>query len=701
MRRCAIPRLSRTRTDPGAAVVPAGRDRCPASATLPVHHRAAGVHRPASSPRTAILLLQALALGFVLMCARGDGLAEGIAPWLTRRSNGGARDATEPDAATRLRDVIQRILEATDPAQAWRGGGPLAQAADGWRDARRLLVSPCAPGRYAPAIAALETWSPTPRAWTSAACSPAWAAPSNGTAPSPRPTPPPASRPKTPACTPRAYAARSGRSDRGRRRVARQTHALALAAPADAHWWMLAHARHGDAAEAAGIAAALDATNLPNARVATVVRALLDDDRIAAAIRLGDAALEAGHDSPPCAPRWPGAPARATETTARSMRWRISRRACGRSVGRAAVDAAWRNAAARRTLGRRAAAGTGHRPGAGTGTDPRPCMRARCATQRYDEAADQLLHLVTKSPDKPLWQRSAIGALSQAGRPREAEALFERYRATRPAPAADLPGSPGPMDERLDSAPIPQARLDWPGRCAGRTGRPRTGSAARWGHLVDHLLFDWLECREDSVEEAMQLLGELDTGERFFAPLLAAGRGVVVATAHVGPMYAGLMALELLGIPSRWLATRRIARSSYAAALISTADQTEAQVAKACMRALASGHVLCLAVDGAPIPPRRASFAGQEVTYSGFAAHLAHRQGVPSCSMRLAGERQGGHAGAAARRDARRDADAYALRWRQAYFEHLRAHVAGPPENLRLSGGIWRHVQAADRSAPR
>ena len=110
--------------------------------------------------------------------------------------------------------------------------------------------------------------------------------------------------------------------------VARQTHALALAAPADAHWWMLAYARHGDAAEAAGIAAALDATNLPNARVATVaVRALLDDDRIAAAIRLGDAALEAGHDSPPCAPRWAWRTCAAPpKTTARSMRWRISRR---------------------------------------------------------------------------------------------------------------------------------------------------------------------------------------------------------------------------------------------------------------------------------------------------------------------------------------------------------------------------------------
>jgi len=45
------------------------------------------------------------------------------------------------------------------------------------------------------------------------------------------------------------------------------------------------------------------------------------------------------------------------------------------------------------------------------------------------------------------------------------------------------------------------------------------------------------------------------------------------------------------------------------------------------------------------------------------------------------------------------DADAYAQRWQKAYFERLREHVAGPPENLRLSGGIWRHVTAADPSA--
>ena len=57
--------------------------------------------------------------------------------------------------------------------------------------------------------------------------------------------------------------------------------------------------------------------------------------------------------------------------------------------------------------------------------------RALRYTLQYEEAADQMLQLVEKSPDKRLWQRAAIGALSQAGRKQEAEALFERYVAQR------------------------------------------------------------------------------------------------------------------------------------------------------------------------------------------------------------------------------------------------------------------------------
>jgi lauroyl/myristoyl acyltransferase len=120
------------------------------------------------------------------------------------------------------------------------------------------------------------------------------------------------------------------------------------------------------------------------------------------------------------------------------------------------------------------------------------------------------------------------------------------------------------------------------------------------------------------------------------------------------------------------------------------------------MRALSSGYVLCLAIDGAANPAApRTRFEGQEVTYSSFASHLAHRMGVPS--VFYAPRWEDGHVAYTLEMlpaaQPGEDADAYSQRWQQAYFERLREHLAGPPENLRLSGGIWRHVTAADRSA--
>lgn len=626
-------------------------------------------------------------------------------------------DTAARDATARLRDVIKEIQSASDPLHAMAMLEPaLQQVSDGWREVRRLLVSPFVrEGRSMPAIAALEILVAAYPSrveerrslasllgrtgqWERAIAEADAAA---------------ALEPDTAAL----HAARIQlRVQAGQvaeaAKVARSTIGMAEREPGDAYFWMLAFARNGDVTEAANIAAALDSEKLPNERVATMaVRALLEDDRTETAIRLGNAALSAGHD---CAALRSSlglshlrrgteedrkvhalahfeAGLRASPTDVRLLSLygetllRAGRYKEAEAPLKQAIDLAPELEQTRALY-----------------------SRALRYTLRYDDAADQLVKLVEKSPEKLLWQRSAIGALSQAGRKQEAEALFEHYVGQR---SMQLPKTfqeaMGRLDERLDTAPIPQARLDWAWSLRGDTDidRAQWERRARWGHMVDHLLFDWLECREDSVEEAMQVLGELDTGERFFAPLLAAGRGVVLATAHVGPMYAGLMALELLGIPSRWLATApSIAKSSYAAALISTADQTETQVAKACMRALGSGNVLCLAIDGAANPAApRTSFEGQEVTYSGFASHLAHRLGVPS--VFYAPRWENGHVTYTLEMlpaaHPGESADAYSKRWQTAYFERLREHVAGPPENLRLSGGIWRHVKSADRSAQR
>ncbi len=628
-----------------------------------------------------------------------------------------AATAAPGGATDRLRAIIQQILESDDPSPAMAALGPaLAGVEEGWRDARRLLVSPLVrAARLELAIAALERLVDAYPArtddrrllasllgrteqWDRAiaqADAAATIAPDAGALQAAR-------------IQLRVQAGRIAQAAD----VARQTAAQALADPGDAHWWMLAYSRNGDTAEAAGIAMALQADDLPNARVATVaVRVLLDDDRVEAAILLGNATLDAGHDSPALRASLGLAHLRRATDDDRKLH-ALAHFEAGLNAAPADVRLLTLHGETLLRAGRYKDAVAPLRQAMELAPDLEQTRalyaRALRYTQQYKEAADQLLHLVEKSPDKPLWQRAAIGALSQAGRKPEAEALFERYVAQR---AQGLPPTfqqaLDQLEQKLDSAPIPQARLDWAWSLRGdaTADRKQWERRARWGHLVDHLLFDWLECREDSIEEAMQMLGELDTGERFFAPLLAAGRGVVVATAHVGPMYAGLMALELLGIPSRWLATApSIAQTSYAAALISTADQSEAQVAKACMRALGSGQVLCLAVDGAANPAApRTDFEGQSVTYSSFAAHLAHRQGVPSVFYvpRWENGRVAYTLEMLPSVEPGENADAYARRWQQAYFKHLSAHVAGPPENLRLSGGIWRHVQSADRSAQR
>ncbi|WP_322997730.1 tetratricopeptide repeat protein [Castellaniella sp.] len=626
-----------------------------------------------------------------------------------------AAGADPQGAIARLRDIIGQIRDAADPERDMAALEPaLRQARDGWRDVRRLLVSPFVrEGRFGPAIAALgvlitvhpsrvedrrllaslfgrmEQWD---RAIAEADVA-AGIEPGNAALHAAR-------------IQLRVQAGRVAEAAD----VARATLALAQSEPGDAYSWMMAFVRNGDVAQAAVVAAALDPDTLPNGRMATMaVRALMEDGRTVAAIRLGDAALRAGHDCAALRSSLGLSHLRRGADEDRKVH-AVAHFEAGLQMAPADVRLLTLYGETLLRAGRyqESVAPLAQALELAPELEQTRALYARALrhTLQYDDAADQWMRLVRKSPDKLLWQRAAIGALTQAGRQEEAEALFSRYIATR---SARLPGTfqeaLARMEEKLDTAPIPQARLDWAWSLRGDTSTDRASweRRARWGHMIDHLLLDWLECREERAEEAMYLLGELDTGERFFAPLLAAGRGVVVATAHVGPMYAGLMAMELVGIPSRWLATApSIAQSSYSEALISTADQTEAQVAKACMRAINEGYVLCLAIDGAinPAAPRT-TFEGQDVTYSGFASHLAYRLNVPSVFYvpRWESGRMSYTLEMLPSPDSGEDAQTYSQRWQAAYFAHLREHLASEPENLRLSGGIWRHVTSADRSA--
>ena len=333
---------------------------------------------------------------------------------------------------------------------------------------------------------------------------------------------------------------------------------------------------------------------------------------------------------------------------------------------------------------------------------PQPrALLARALKQagRHAEAAAEFRRLLEQQPSSSRWRRYAAGALSQAGRRQEAAELFDAFVSER---KRSLPRSfeqgLSALWGRLDEVDIPQARLDWAWSLSrtGANDRYEWERRARWGHLADHYLLDWLECRDDRVHDAMERLADLTEPEQILSQVDATC-GMILASAHIGPMYAGPLALELLGIRSRWLAsTPSVARTAYARSLISTSDQDDLQVARAFMQSLKQGYAVVLAVDGAiNLAAPRIMFEGQEITYSSFAARTAHRTGVPSffCAPRWEGERIGFVLERLPDAEPGEKADDHAERWRVAYLDALRRYLGGAPENLRLSGGLWRHIR--------
>jgi tetratricopeptide (TPR) repeat protein len=325
--------------------------------------------------------------------------------------------------------------------------------------------------------------------------------------------------------------------------------------------------------------------------------------------------------------------------------------------------------------------------------------RALKQAGRYDDAAREFRQLLKMQPSSPRWQRYAAGALSQAGRKREAVEVFDKFvserRATLPKRFED--GLEALWD-KIDTVNIPKARLDWAWSLSDQriNDRAEWERRAKWGHLADHYLLDWLECRDQKVHEAMARLADLSDAEHILNSI-DRSKGAVLASAHIGPMYAGPLALELMGIESRWLAsTPSVARTAYASSLISTSDQDDREVARAFMLSLRKGYSVVAAVDGAiNLAAPRIAFERQEMTYSSFAARTAHRLEIPSvfCAPRWEEGRIGFVIEQMPDPLPDESADSHAERWRMAFLDALRRYLGGAPENLRLSGGLWRHIR--------
>jgi tetratricopeptide (TPR) repeat protein len=331
--------------------------------------------------------------------------------------------------------------------------------------------------------------------------------------------------------------------------------------------------------------------------------------------------------------------------------------------------------------------------------------RALKFARRFEEAADVLKDVANSAPTSDSWKRLAVSALLQAGRKDEARKMFAGHQAQKRSglPNSFLHGLDF-LNSKLDQANIPQERLDWAFdivRARLQDGEELNRAVweekVRWGYLADKLVTDWLEGNASLNRDITDLFGEMGDAKELFEDIMQDGKGVVVASAHIGPMYAGPLALQKIGIKHKWLAsTPSVSAMAYDDTLISTSDQSELEVVATAYKALEQGKALIIAVDGAlnPAAPT-VEFEGKTVTYSEFAARSAFRSEVASvfASPVWNGNKIGFFLERLPEPEEEEDVEDYVVRWNAHFFDVLTEYFVSGPQNLRMSGGIWRNIR--------
>ncbi|EBV5086029.1 Vi polysaccharide transport protein VexE [Salmonella enterica subsp. enterica serovar Ball] len=333
-------------------------------------------------------------------------------------------------------------------------------------------------------------------------------------------------------------------------------------------------------------------------------------------------------------------------------------------------------------------------------------MYARALRQvgQYAAASDQFVQLAKEKGVTSKWNRYAAAALLQAGKTSEAESVFAHYVRGR---GIHLPQSFEEgllaLDGKISAVKLPPERLDWAWEIAGKQSgieRNEWERRAKWGYLADNFLLDWLECRGEQADEPMYRLADISHVEQFFQRLQLDQRGCIIVSAHLGAMYAGPMILSLLEMNSKWVAsTPGVLKGGYGERLISVSDKSEADVVRACIQTLQNGQSIVVAIDGAlNLAAPTIEFHGQQITYSTFCSRLAWKMHLPTVfSVPIW---RNGHIHFVLERmvDPLKFESqlSFTERWKENYLQCVTRILQSDPENLRLSGGIWRNIMRRD-----
>ncbi|MEO0771716.1 MAG: hypothetical protein AAFZ04_00910 [Pseudomonadota bacterium] len=337
-------------------------------------------------------------------------------------------------------------------------------------------------------------------------------------------------------------------------------------------------------------------------------------------------------------------------------------------------------------------------------------VRARRAhllarTGDHASAADDYGALSSEEPDNRPVRRKWVGALVHAGQMDEARRVYDdgltrRRQHLAPTFAQAMAAlASGDLRSR-----IPEHRLHW---CETHLDIDPQDSLhwrqdAERTMAIDQLFLDWAECHPDRIAEIHPFVSISDNAKALLQASKRRGKGGFVTSAHVGVLYAGPVALEMLDLHSSWIASMpALPGSVHDARLISTETNRPSHVVRATLSALEANHHIAVAIDGAAGQAMtHVPFLGSTIALSDFCAHVCYKVGCTAFFpiIHWSGTRVEIDLIAMPEPSIGEDLRTYGTRWLRVFAQHLEKMLIAMPGAIRGCGGFWRDVANGSRA---
>lgn len=338
-------------------------------------------------------------------------------------------------------------------------------------------------------------------------------------------------------------------------------------------------------------------------------------------------------------------------------------------------------------------------------------LYAKCLRQlrRYDDAVKILDPIVGDDSVADSVLRFATGVYLLAGKQEIARELDERARKTaiRRMPT-DVKTELAQLRSKLGTANIPQARLDWAWqhvRANAKTplDRQTWEDEVRWVNLADACFRDCLEHLPSEHEAIADLLDGTQHVGAVLTAALAHGKGVILASAHVGAMFSGPIALAKTGLPISVVASTPDLGNGRISSfddirLISAASNDVVGLTRGILRHLAQNRVVVIAIDGTSFPggPRYNLF-DRSIALSDFVPRRVFKANTPTFYTDVRWSDGRLNAGISSMpqplRAETETEPAFVERWMGQYTRNLTTLFVDSPHNLRMAGGFWNTIK--------